>query len=75
MYPPRFRKLGIRRDGLSFTYGDIFNKGHGGYIDIWTLEIIVGSNGGLQIPRKQKSRLQPKVQVGQVLFIGLRMSS
>ena len=47
LYPPCFCKLGIRRDGLSFTYGDIFNKGHGGYIDIWTLEIVVGSNGSL----------------------------
>lgn len=47
LYPPRFCKLGIRRDGLSFTYGDIFHKWHGGDIDIWTLEIIVGSNGSL----------------------------
>lgn len=47
LYPPCFCKLGIRRDGLSFTYGDIFHKRHGRDIDIWTLKIIVGSNGSL----------------------------
>lgn len=47
LYPPCFCKLGVRRDGLSFPDGDIFNKGHGGYVDIWALKVIIGSDGGL----------------------------
>lgn len=47
LYPPCFCELGVRRDGLSFPDGDIFNKGHGGYIDIWALKVIIGSDGGL----------------------------
>lgn len=47
LYPPCFCKLGVRRDGLSFPNGDIFNKGHGGYVDIWALKVIIGSDGGL----------------------------
>lgn len=54
LYPPCFCKLGVRRDGLSFTYGDIFNKGHRGDVDVWALKVIVGSDGSLEIPGKQK---------------------